>query len=101
MCNLLKNDFFFKEGSIGADLVVRPLPTHLRDGTTPDLSDDELFLDGDGEEVSIDTGLPIKRQVTKLAQHVVYKRGSKSSEDHFGDYGKKFCDCCATKLLYF
>ncbi|GLV36364.1 sol narae [Carabus blaptoides fortunei] len=88
---LLRNDEtngqLLVEGSIGGDLVIRPIPTHLRQ--EPDLSDDEMYLDQeDAEEVAIDTGLPIRRVkkvATRLPQHIVYKKKAEH-EDHMGDY---------------
>lgn len=57
---------------------------------TLDLSDDEMYLDqedGEGGEVAIDTGLPIRRKkiATRLAQHIVYKK-KPGQDDHHGDY---------------
>uniref|UniRef100_A0A1Y1MQZ3 Peptidase M12B domain-containing protein n=5 Tax=Photinus pyralis TaxID=7054 RepID=A0A1Y1MQZ3_PHOPY len=77
------------EGSIGSDLIIRPMPIRLHPLTNPNNvdtdeelnqttekatttilpqserdDDDEMFLDEDGElssEVAIDTGLPIRR----------------------------------------
>ncbi|GBP71607.1 hypothetical protein EVAR_10820_1 [Eumeta japonica] len=48
-----------KEGSIGHDLVIRPVP----DSMTASAQDDEMFMDpaSMGDMVSIDTGLPIDR----------------------------------------
>lgn len=63
-----------------------------------DGSDDEMFLDADGElssEVAIDTGLPIKRknktkdaqEVTSQTQkHIVFKRKD-PQDDLLSDYG--------------
>ncbi|KAK9892085.1 hypothetical protein WA026_018287 [Henosepilachna vigintioctopunctata] len=74
---LLRNeeDIIIVEGSIGPDLVIRPMPPRLRnkilkrrENSTEvvllDPTDDEMFLDADGElssEVAIDTGNPIRR----------------------------------------
>lgn len=87
-----------QEGSIGKDLVIKPLPKHLRKAKQliPDLSDDELFLNQDdlNSEVSIDTGLPIhrnnkrsRRSAINLNEHVIYKR-KLNEEEYYGDYGK-------------
>ncbi|KAF5298699.1 hypothetical protein FQA39_LY11709 [Lamprigera yunnana] len=102
------------EGSIGSDLIVRPIPKRLhpkltkQNMTTPkplnettekatlplenDRDDDEMFLDEDGElssEVAIDTGLPIKRNVQNKQsqghQHIVYKRKG-FEDDTLSDY---------------
>lgn len=96
-------------------MVIRPVPARLHDhanvtaqqatNTTQvpddvDASDDEMFLDADGElssEVAIDTGLPIKRKnKTKSAEevvsaqtqkHIVFKRKD-AHDDNFSDYGE-------------
>lgn len=95
-------------------MVIRPVPARLHDHAnvtaqpaTPtdstqtvddvDASDDEMFLDADGElssEVAIDTGLPIKRKnktesvVTAQTQkHIVFKRKD-PQDDTLSDYGK-------------
>ncbi|XP_044743347.1 A disintegrin and metalloproteinase with thrombospondin motifs 16-like [Chrysoperla carnea] len=79
------------EGSIGKELVIKPLPKHLRK-LKPDLSDDEMFLNQDdlNSEVSIDTGLPIRRRPKRniqnnLVEHVIYKR-KLNEEDYLSDY---------------
>lgn len=90
---------YFQEGSIGSDLVIRPLPPRLHSQPPkendakilPD--DDEMFLDDDGElssEVAIDTGLPIKRNTEHIQshQHIVYKRKN-PQEDTLSDYGTR------------
>lgn len=87
---------FFQEGSVGSDLVIKPIPWRLKDkakveiDSQPSHDDDEMFLDDDGElsaEVAIDTGLPIKRK--ESTKHIVYKR-KKFADDILGDYGRKF-----------
>lgn len=83
---------WLQEGSIGADLVIRPIPPRLLDtkDKTPTDDDDEMFLDVDGElssEVAIDTGLPIKRKKQIQGhRHIVYKRNG-NQEDTMSDYG--------------
>lgn len=62
-----------------------------------DASDDEMFLDADGElssEVAIDTGLPIKRKgqdgeevESRSHKHIVFKRKG-NEDDSMSDYGK-------------
>lgn len=52
-----------------------------------------MFLDTDGElsaEVSIDTGLPIKRKMqnTPMHQHIIYKKKRPVQDDEYGDYGE-------------
>ncbi|XP_008195683.1 A disintegrin and metalloproteinase with thrombospondin motifs like isoform X2 [Tribolium castaneum] len=85
------NDTVIVEGSIGADLVIRPIPPRLLDAKDkPTHDDDEMFLDADGElssEVAIDTGLPIKRKKQKIQghRHIVYKRNG-NHEDTMSDY---------------
>ncbi|XP_038218642.1 A disintegrin and metalloproteinase with thrombospondin motifs 1 isoform X2 [Zerene cesonia] len=81
------------EGSIGHDLIIRPIPDSMT-GVAPD---DEMFLDPSSmaDMVSIDTGLPLVKRnqnaqeelQNKLqgAQHVIIKRGP-SSHDHLSDY---------------
>ncbi|XP_064292754.1 A disintegrin and metalloproteinase with thrombospondin motifs like isoform X2 [Plodia interpunctella] len=81
------------EGSIGHDLVIRPIP----DSMTAQAQDDEMFMDPSamGDMVSIDTGLPlVKRKADEQdrlrralngAQHVIIKRDP-AQGDHLGDY---------------
>ncbi|RZC33117.1 venom metalloproteinase 3, partial [Asbolus verrucosus] len=83
------NDTVIVEGSIGADLVIRPVPPRLLKKEKPPADDDEMFLDVDGElssEVAIDTGLPIKRKKhIQGHRHIVYKRNG-NQEDTMSDY---------------
>ncbi|KAL3288178.1 hypothetical protein HHI36_002629 [Cryptolaemus montrouzieri] len=88
-----------KEGSIGSDLIIRPIPSRLRNKVLKsqgnrseeipfDPSDDEMFLDSDGElssEVAIDTGAPIKRKKIYKQHHIVYKKKDKH-DDSLSDY---------------
>lgn len=72
-------------------------------------SDDEMFLDVDGElssEVAIDTGLPIKRkdktkdgeEVTSQTQkHIVFKRKD-PQDDLLSDYGMFYFEVRKTGL---
>lgn len=60
--------FYLQEGTIGHDLVIKPLPATLSPTpppfrkTIPPEQDDEMFMDPNEDDmVSIDTGLPIKR----------------------------------------
>ncbi|XP_026750418.1 A disintegrin and metalloproteinase with thrombospondin motifs 1 isoform X2 [Galleria mellonella] len=81
------------EGSIGHDLVIRPVP----DSMTAPAQDDEMFMDPASlsDMVSIDTGLPLLRRKKddqdKLrralngAKHVIIKRDP-ALDDHLGDY---------------
>lgn len=115
---VLTVSFCFQEGSIGSDMVIRPLPARLHPvanvTTAPsqnttvnetaaeetdvhEASDDEMFLDADGElssEVAIDTGLPIKRKgqdgteaESRGHKHIIYKRKGQE-EDTMSDYGE-------------
>lgn len=103
-------------------MVIRPVPARLHqhanitlhsnstvnmttdgvDGDGQEASDDEMFLDADGElssEVAIDTGLPIRRRnntkdkdedkeevVLQSQKHIVFKRKD-PEEDTMSDYG--------------
>ncbi|CAH0596977.1 unnamed protein product [Chrysodeixis includens] len=81
------------EGSIGHDLVIRPIP----DSMTAAAQDDEMFMDPSSmaDMVSIDTGLPLlkrkKEDQERLkralngAQHVIIKRDP-AQLDHESDY---------------
>ncbi|XP_052744486.1 uncharacterized protein LOC112051535 isoform X2 [Bicyclus anynana] len=81
------------EGSIGHDMVIRPIPDSMK-ATAPD---DEMFMDPSSMEdmVSIDTGLPIVQRdkaeheslqrALKGAAHVIIKRDP-AQDDHSGDY---------------
>ncbi|XP_026728209.1 A disintegrin and metalloproteinase with thrombospondin motifs 1 isoform X3 [Trichoplusia ni] len=81
------------EGSIGHDLVIRPIP----DSMTAAAQDDEMFMDPSSmaDMVSIDTGLPLlkrkKEDQERLkralngAQHVIIKRDP-AQMDHESDY---------------
>ncbi|XP_060807106.1 A disintegrin and metalloproteinase with thrombospondin motifs like isoform X2 [Amyelois transitella] len=81
------------EGSIGHDLVIRPIP----DSMTAPAQDDEMFMDPSSmaDMVSIDTGLPLMKRKTEEqdrlrralngAQHVIIKRDP-AEGDHLGDY---------------
>ncbi|XP_044745503.1 A disintegrin and metalloproteinase with thrombospondin motifs 16 isoform X2 [Coccinella septempunctata] len=100
---LLRNeeDIIVVEGSIGPDLVIRPIPARLRNKILKTYannkseevpynpSDDEMFLDTDGElsaEVSIDTGVPIKRKKIHKLHHIVYKKKKDRQDETFSDY---------------
>lgn len=72
--------------------------TTVEDDTdSQEASDDEMFLDADGElssEVAIDTGLPIKRKnktqrvtTAQTQKHIVFKRKD-PQDDTFSDYGE-------------
>ncbi|XP_046973286.1 uncharacterized protein LOC124539958 isoform X3 [Vanessa cardui] len=79
------------EGSIGHDLVIRPIPDTMA------VQDDEMFMDPTSmtDMVSIDTGLPIvkrkkveQEQLQKALQgagHVIIKRDP-AQGDHSSDY---------------
>lgn len=89
-----------QEGSIGSHLVIRPIPPRLRGSVIPDkhknstdadsISDDEIFLDQDGElssEVAIDTGLPIRRNKT-VHHHIIFRSKKEDQDGLLSDYGK-------------
>jgi hypothetical protein len=93
----------FQEGTIGHDLVVKPVPAsvrqHLdqsRDSKHGD--DDEMFLDENGEDlqedVAVETGFPLRRipstsnSEPKPQQHIIYRRSTfQNEESEFSDYG--------------
>ncbi|XP_074036660.1 sol narae isoform X2 [Leptinotarsa decemlineata] len=92
-----EGDGLVLEGSIGSQLVIRPLPSRLRGSVIrsknknetdiDSINDDEMFLDQDGElsaEVAIDTGLPIRRN-KNIHHHIVFKR-IQDEEDNMSDY---------------
>ncbi|CAH1121894.1 unnamed protein product [Ceutorhynchus assimilis] len=88
------------EGSIGSHLVIRPIPSRLRNKvkTNHKLSstDDEVFLDDDGAlsaEVAIDTGLPINRNDSEAhnydmvtAHHHIVIKKKEEHDDIMSDY---------------
>ncbi|KAM3961332.1 A disintegrin and metalloproteinase with thrombospondin motifs like isoform 2-T3 [Aphomia sociella] len=81
------------EGSIGHELVIRPVP----DSMTAAAQDDEMFMDPSSlsDMVSIDTGLPLLKRnkddqdrlmrALNGAKHVIIKRDP-AQGDHLGDY---------------
>jgi hypothetical protein len=93
----------FQEGTIGHDLVVKPVPASVQQHLDqPRLSkhgvDDEMFLDEDGEDIqediAVETGFPLRRVQSangselKPQQHIVYRRSSRQNEEpEFSDYG--------------
>ena len=95
----------FQEGTIGHDLVVKPVPASVRQYLDQsDLLkqgvDDEMFLDEEGEEIqedmAVETGFPLRRvQGTNSSElqpqhHIVYRRSSQQDEaPEFSDYGTK------------
>ncbi|KAF2881188.1 hypothetical protein ILUMI_25013 [Ignelater luminosus] len=109
-----ENGALVVEGSVGSDIVIRPIPPRLltqaitEAPSTEEVTeqtteyntlaerddDDEMFLDDDGElsaEVAIDTGLPIKRKPQNTQSqghhHIVYKRKNpEEEEDTLSDY---------------
>ncbi|XP_021914006.1 A disintegrin and metalloproteinase with thrombospondin motifs 16 isoform X2 [Zootermopsis nevadensis] len=109
-----KNGGLLVEGTIGHDLVVKPVPAsvrqHLdqpRDSKRGD--DDEMFLDENGEDiqedVAIETGFPLRRiQSTsnsepKPQQHIIYRRSSSQFEEpEFSDYAFMEPDHLAKKF---
>ncbi|XP_049879862.1 uncharacterized protein LOC126376487 isoform X2 [Pectinophora gossypiella] len=106
------HDKLVVEGSIGHDLVIRPIP----DSMTSPAQDDEMFMDPSSmaDMVSIDTGLPIgkdgenslkrKREQQETLQralngahHVIIKRDP-AHGDHLGDYAFMEPDQLARKV---
>ncbi|XP_050671435.1 A disintegrin and metalloproteinase with thrombospondin motifs 1 isoform X2 [Leptidea sinapis] len=87
-----KHGHLVVEGSIGHDLVIRPVPDSMTAA-----QDDEMFLDSGSmaDMVSIDTGLPLGRRNKESqeqlrsrlqgAQHFIIKREPESG-DHLSDY---------------
>ncbi|KAK6632916.1 hypothetical protein RUM43_012659 [Polyplax serrata] len=104
------------EGTIGHDLVVRPVPSSVRHLLSP--SDDEMFLDGHDEDiendVTVDTGKKIKDSGKKRKKqrrkrrdaeekyhgHIVYKRSKTKGEDESSDYGENTCELRREKNRY-
>ncbi|XP_023723551.1 A disintegrin and metalloproteinase with thrombospondin motifs adt-2 isoform X2 [Cryptotermes secundus] len=86
-----KNGGLLVEGTIGHDLVVKPVPAsvqqHLdKQPLHSEHGDDEMFLDEDGEhiqeDVVVDSGFPLRRiRSTKPQQHIVYRRSSAHNEE--------------------
>lgn len=107
---------FLQEGTIGHDLVVRPVPSSVRHLLSP--SDDEMFLDGHDEDiendVTVDTGKKIKDSGKKRKKqrrkkrdaeekyhgHIVYKRSKTKGEDESSDYGENTCELRREKNRY-
>jgi hypothetical protein len=93
----------FQEGTIGHDLVVKPVPASIRQHLDhSDLSkhglDDEMFLDEEGEEIqediAVETGFPLRRvkgtnsSELQPQHHIVYRRSSQENEGpESSDYG--------------
>lgn len=85
-----------QEGTIGHDLVVKPVPATVRQhlDDEPPADDDELFLDDEGEDleddVAVSGGFPLKgrrrRALSQTHRHIVYRR-SPNEGDSFSDYG--------------
>ncbi|XP_063217945.1 A disintegrin and metalloproteinase with thrombospondin motifs like isoform X2 [Bacillus rossius redtenbacheri] len=82
------------EGTIGHDLVVRPVPAGVRQHLDQ-ADDDEVFLDEEDEglagDVAVRAGFPLRRSRRSRApqgrQHIVYRRSAPADpEDPLGDY---------------
>nr|CAD7393389.1 unnamed protein product [Timema cristinae] len=78
-----------EEGTIGHDLVLKPVPASVRQH----LDDDEMFLDSEGEDISEDvavgSGFPLRRSrrsAVAVHRHIVFKRDG-AHDDTLGDYG--------------
>ncbi|CAH0390968.1 unnamed protein product [Bemisia tabaci] len=100
---------YLMEGTIGHDLIVKPVPAHLRkhqaggardegrsepefqNGTEDSDDNDEVFLTKEvrrGEDVAVESGFPLKSSLDLddfQHKHIVYRRQSNHS-NHFGDY---------------
>lgn len=101
--------FIFQEGTIGHDLVIKPLPLHIRkyltkkklqnfqagdlEGSSSD--GDEMFLDREvtlGQDQISKNGFPLDSEnegTLSHPHHVVYRRQSSDNSDlRFSDFGK-------------
>ncbi|XP_047001480.1 A disintegrin and metalloproteinase with thrombospondin motifs 1 [Schistocerca americana] len=92
------------EGTIGHDLVVKPVPAAVRQHLGPSVDDDEMFLDAEGEDleddVAVTSGFPLginatadrsPRAARELAAagvhpHIVYRRAGGHHRDDLSDY---------------
>lgn len=106
---LLNQAFTFQEGTIGHDLVIKPLPLHIRkylskkkleslqngdlEGSSSD--GDEMFLDREvtlGQDQISSNGFPFDSQnegSLSHPHHVVFRRQSSDNSDlRFSDFGK-------------
>ncbi|XP_066999385.2 A disintegrin and metalloproteinase with thrombospondin motifs like isoform X2 [Anabrus simplex] len=86
------------EGTIGHDLVLKPVPARVRqhlDDNDKDESDDEMFLDEEGEDIANDvavkSGFPLRRDRRSASvsphHHIVYRRsGAENKMEALSDY---------------
>lgn len=80
-----------QEGTIGPDLVVKPVPAsvrqHLDSGRRRDVDDDdEAFLDEEAaEDVAVKSGFPLP---LALSHHIVYRRSTPLPDPDLSDYGQ-------------
>lgn len=81
-----------QEGTIGPDLVVKPVPAsvrqHLDSGRrrNADDDDDEAFLDEEAaEDVAVKSGFPLP---LALSRHIVYKRSTPLPDPDMSDFGQ-------------
>ncbi|XP_069676454.1 A disintegrin and metalloproteinase with thrombospondin motifs like isoform X2 [Periplaneta americana] len=96
-----QNGGLLVEGTIGHDLVVKPVPASVRQhldrqskAHRNDNDDDEMFLDEDGEDIqediAVESGFPLRRlqrPSSKPQQHIVYRRSAPQNEElAFSDY---------------
>jgi hypothetical protein len=102
-----------QEGTIGHDLVVKPVPASVQQHLDQSYvskhgMDDEMFLDEDGEEIqediAVETGFPLRRvqgtnsSELKPQHHIVYRRSSRQNEaEEFSDYGTNPNSNCICK----
>lgn len=85
-------ELLFQEGTIGRDLVVKPVPASMRHLVAK--PDDEVFLDARNEDiqndVTMDTGRKIRSKRDSkdvYHHHIIFKRSQPTEEDDFSDYG--------------
>lgn len=92
--------YYSQEGTIGHDLVLKPVPAHVRqhldNSRDKNEDDDEMFLDDEAmEDEAVPGGFPLAPQ----HKHIVYRR-SVQETDQFSDYGGLFCSCILLLLNY-
>jgi hypothetical protein len=78
-----------QEGTIGDDLVVKPVPASVRqhlDSRKDPRDDDEAFLDEEvAEDVAVTDGFPL--HLPPRHHHIVYRRSVQDTVD-MSDYGQ-------------
>lgn len=78
--------YLLQEGTIGSDLVVKPVPASVRQHLDQVGDDDEAFLDEEvAEDVAVSGGFPLPPK----HHHIVYRRSIPDpTEGELSDYGK-------------